>query len=130
MSRPTLLFYIAIAGVFVSLLTCVYHKDGLLSSNILKLNWFKLVLLIIIGFSGIMAYYCLVECVHYIDPVVASAIRSLEIVFGFIAQTILRNTMPEWISVLGAVVVMMSVIMIALEKPIVAKTPDCLKRIL
>ena len=61
------------------------------------------------------------KSLQMIDPTVVSFIRSLEIVLAYAVQVLIMHQVPDYVAGIGAVLVVISVALIALQDILVKK---------
>ena len=80
--------------------------------------------IVLAGIVGLLANLLAIKSYQLIPPTVASIVRCQEIVFAFILQAAFMAALPHFYSILGALLVVMSAIMIPLEEMLVRLIPN------
>ncbi|XP_023342131.1 solute carrier family 35 member G1 isoform X2 [Eurytemora carolleeae] len=68
-----------------------------------------------LAISGMIAYLSLTRALQIVSPTIVSSLRALEIVFAYIAESLIFSILPSALSVVGGGIVVFSVVGIALE---------------
>jgi len=71
-----------------------------------------------IGVLGLVQQYCLIYAVTLESPARVTIVRQMQIVLAYIVQIVMFDTMPMWTDLLGAGLVLATVILITLEKQV------------
>ena len=109
-----LVFLSGVAGAVISIIGCLLDTESQVIFNMEALSLKTWSILVLISVIGVLAYFSMTESLKYITPTSLSVLRALEIVFAYACQIILLGQMPDWMSILGASLVMLSVIGIAM----------------
>ena len=64
-----------------------------------------------------------------LDPTICAVLRAQEVIFGYVAQAIVLNVVPYYLSFLGAGFVLLSAICTPLEKYVRPRLPERLQLI-
>ena len=111
-----LLWWSGIGGLFVSLMAFTFDtKARILTASISIISYGDWSAYFIMAIIGLLAYFCMTKSLQMIDPTVVSFIRSLEIVLAFLVQILIMNQIPNYLAVIGAVLVLVSVGSIAIQ---------------
>ena len=125
-----LLFWAGVGGLIVSLSAFTFDERArILGPRIYEIPYSDWVCFVFMAFSGMAAYLSLTKALQLVDPTVAAFMRSLEIVFAYIMQAAIMQSLPPMSSIMGASLVMFSVSAIALQKHFMAVIPERLKPI-
>ena len=85
----------------------------------------------IVSIIGIVAYLLTVKCYQMIRPALASILKSQEIIFAFILQSLALEVIPSMYSIGGAILVVSSAIFIPMEDFLVQNVaPNCIRNLL
>jgi len=71
-----------------------------------------------IGVLGLMQQYCLIYAVTLESPSRVMIVRQMQIVFAYVVQIVMFDTMPKWTDLLGAGLVLATVMLITLERQV------------
>ena len=123
-----LVFYVGFASLVIAFLASIFdHKQRILSSSIAEITGDEWGLLFGVAFLGMSAYFASTKSLQMIEPTVVSVLRSLEIVFAFVVQVAVMSEWPTMYGVVGASIVFVSVVLIAVERHVVRIMPRWLK---
>ena len=67
------------------------------------------------------------KALQLVDPTLVSFIKALEIIFGYIFQTIIMKQMPTVLSITGAGLVLFSITAISLQDFLIGYIPEKVK---
>lgn len=123
------IFYVGLMTFFIAIFgTELDDKQRIFSPFIGEISLTEWGSLFLIAALGVAAYFCVTSSLQLIEPTIVSVLRALEIVFGFAIQTFIMGQKPSQLSAFGAALVLISVIMISLERPIVRLVPVSVRR--
>eukprot|EP00094_Tigriopus_californicus_P007511 TCALIF_07231-PA protein Name:"Similar to SLC35G1 Solute carrier family 35 member G1 (Homo sapiens)" AED:0.22 eAED:0.23 QI:0/0/0/0.66/1/1/3/0/777 len=123
------IFYVGLMTFFIAIFgTELDDKQRIFSPHIGEITLAEWGALFLIAALGVAAYFCVTSSLQLIEPTIVSVLRALEIVFGFVIQTFIMGHQPSELSAFGAALVLISVIMISLERPIVRLVPVSVRR--
>jgi drug/metabolite transporter (DMT)-like permease len=116
--RSTILvFYAGLCGVFASIIGCLLQADTnrIVTDleSLLPMDW---VILIMTSLVGIMAYFAMTAALKMITPTSVSVLRALEIVLAYLCQIVVMHQIPNKLCMIGATLVIVSVVGIAIEE--------------
>ena len=112
------------------LLTFIDKNDLILSGKIGEITMEKWLFMGLITFLGIFATYVRTKANQMLSPSLVNFIRSLEITFALFAQVLFFNDLPTILSIIGSVLVVLSVFAKILEEKITQLCPECLQNFL
>ena len=111
-----LLWWSGIGGLFVSLVAFTFDsKARILTTTVTMISYGDWMAYVGMAIIGLLAYFCMTKSLQMIDPTVVSFIRSLEIVLAFLVQILVMNQIPNYLAVIGALLVLVSVGSIAIQ---------------
>lgn len=120
--------YVGAASFVISIVcTSFDKKQRIFSSHIVDIAAGEWALILGMSILGIFAYFSVTKALQLIDPTVVSVLRSTEILLGFFVQVAIMHQIPDAFAVVGASIVFLSIIMIALEANIVRRLPQCIQ---
>ena len=77
-----------------------------------------------IAITGMTGFFCMTKALKMVDPTLVAFLRSLEIVFGFIFQVAVMKQMPTALSLVGAGMVLLSIIAVSLQDLFMVYIPE------
>ncbi|TRY67306.1 hypothetical protein TCAL_07230 [Tigriopus californicus] len=117
--------YVGAASFVISIMcTSFDKKQRIFSTQIVDIAAWEWALIIGMSILGIFAYFSVTKALQLIDPTVVSVLRSTEILLGFFIQVVFMHQLPDAFAIVGASIVFLSIIMIALEANIVRRLPQ------
>ena len=84
----------------------------------IKLNF------LIFFFIGISAVWMVTLSCQLIDPTINSVLRAQQVIFAYVAQTIVTQQMPQYLTFIGAGFVLLSAVCMTLEKWVKSRLPE------
>ena len=94
------------------------------------LDWTTMGHLFALGSIGVCAVWMVTTSCQLLDPTINSVLRAQQVIFAFVAQTIISQVIPYYLTFIGAGFVVLSAVCMPLEKHIVSKFPERLQRFL
>ena len=119
-SHNVLVFYGGIGGLFLVLIFAKFDEESKIFHNLGNADLPKITLS---AFLGIFANFMAIKSYQMIPPTVASFVRTQQVVFAFILQSAVMNVVPSVYSIIGAVLVVTSALLIPFESPFIAMLP-------
>jgi len=92
------------------------------------LNWNEMGELIALGAMGISAVWMVTGACKLLDPTICSVLRAQQLIFAYVAQTIVSQVIPYYLTFIGAGFVVLSAVCMSLEKYVVPKFPERLRK--
>ncbi|XP_002733472.1 solute carrier family 35 member G1-like [Saccoglossus kowalevskii] len=115
-SYLTIIFYYSVCGIITtSTLLFILDKYSLPQT---PHDWFFIVF---VGLCGVGGQILLTKALQYEKAVYVSIIRTMDIVFAYIFQYLWYGSKPDWVAMLGAILVTISSVGIALKRWYYAK---------
>ena len=65
--------------------------------------------------AGMLSFFFVTRSLQLIDPTIVAFVRALEIVFAYVAQVTILDQMPTTLAMVGAGLVLFSVLAVALQ---------------
>ena len=123
--RSTMLvFQAGLAGIVTSVLGCWLEANtNRIVTNMEALTAVEWVVLSMISMLGILAYFSMTASLKMITPTSVSVLRALEIVLAYLCQILILAQMPNLLCVIGASLVIISVVGIAIEERYKSRLP-------
>ena len=84
--------------------------------------------LFVLGSLGICAVWMVTVSCQLLDPTINSVLRAQQVIFAFVAQTIVCQIIPYYLTFIGAGFVVLSAVCMPLEKYVKPKIPEKLRR--
>ena len=119
-SHNVLLFYGGMGGFLLVLMIAKFDEESRIFHNFGNADLPKI---IFAAFLGIFANLMAIKSFQMIPPTVASFVRTQQVVFAFILQSAVMNVVPSVYSIIGAVLVVTSALLIPFESPFIAMLP-------
>ena len=117
-SWSLLTLYTGICGLFISLLTPLFDEEQRIVSPLITEistgDWLKLSS---VGIAALLGYCVKIKALQITDPTVVSCIRASEIVMAFTLEITALGQTPSMVEVAGSVLVVVSILCIAGERP-------------
>ena len=120
-SHNVLLFYGGMGGFLLVLMIAKFDEESKIFHNFGNADLPKI---IFAAFLGIFANLMAIKSFQMIPPTVASFVRTQEVVFAFILQSAVMKVMPCEHSVIGAVLVIASALLIQFESAFRSMIPN------
>ena len=120
-----LIFYAGIGGLFGTLCMVGFDKQSKLFYDFYEVNWGQVILIVCMG---IFALWMSIISYQLVSPTVVAILKSQEIVIAFIIQCGFDQTFPYAVTVIGAIMVMLSAVIIPLEEAFLQKLPPKVAR--
>lgn len=128
-STYVLILYSASASVVIALISAPINPlQTLLSYRIMNIPRDRWILYSFVTIGAILSNLCTIKSFQMTDPTTVVVLHQFEVVMGFLIQVFLMNELSNWLSFLGSALVVFGVIMITIEKEMVAKMPECLQK--
>lgn len=119
-----LVSYVGAASFFIAVVCTIFDlNQRIFSIQIVDIAAWEWGLIFGMAILGIFAYFSITKALQLIDPTIVSVLRSTEILLGFFVQVVIMNQIPNTFAIVGASLVFLSIIMIALEANIVRRLP-------
>ena len=111
-----LLWWSSVGGVIATIPTLAFDTNTrILSSTITDISLTDWITFCILSMSGLFAYFLYTKSCQLIDPTLVAVLRSTEIIFSFLVQTQIMNQLPNYLEVIGAFLVLISVTLFAIQ---------------
>ena len=111
-----LVFYSGLGGAVIALICSAFDPENKIIFNISAVEGFTWLLVGLVGLMGIIGHFSLTRSLRLIPPTTVAVLRSLEIVLAYIVQAVVMGEVPDWLSITGSGLVMVSVVAFALEQ--------------
>jgi len=111
--KPVILFYLGLAAAICGTVGLVTLDKPRLAVPVWE--W---ILTILIGILGLVQQYCLVWAVQLESPARVTVVRSLQIILAYAVQVVMFDQVPLLTDLIGAILVLATVIAITFEKQI------------
>ena len=85
------------------------------TSNIFAISLIEWISFCALSMSGLLAYFLYTRACQMIDPTLVAVIRSTEIIFAFLVQILIMHQFPDYIGIIGAILVLISVTAFAIQ---------------
>ena len=123
-----LLWWAGIGGIIAALISLAFDKQTMiLSTNIVNIPTSHWIGFLILSVGGLIGYFCMTKSLQMIDPTMVAFLRSLEIILGYAVQIVIMGQLPDVLSVIGAILVLLSVIAMALYGKVYNKIPESIR---
>jgi drug/metabolite transporter (DMT)-like permease len=93
-----------------------------------NLNWTYMGELFALGSLGICAVSMVTISCQLLDPTINSVLRAQQVIFAFVAQTIVSQVLPYHLTFIGAGFVVLSAVCMPLDKYVKPKVPEKFRR--
>ena len=118
-----LVFHAGLCGILTSILGCWAEADtNRIITDMETLTAIEWVILAMISMLGIMAYFTMTAALKMITPTSVSVLRALEIVLAYLCQILVMAQIPNLMCCIGAALVIVCVIGIAIEERLKARS--------
>lgn len=114
-SSSVLVFYSGLGGV---ILAVVFTATDPSIRDMEAADYFnpdEMLVLSLVTALGILGYFLHTRALLLLHPTIVSALRTLEIVFAYLAQALLMGSIPDLLTLAGSSMVLISVLALALE---------------
>jgi drug/metabolite transporter (DMT)-like permease len=111
-----LVFLTGLAGIGIAIVGCATQNEESIINKLESLTLSNWAILVMISLIGILAYFTLTESLRFVTPTTVSVLRALEIVLAYGCQVVFMGQIPNLTCILGATLVMISVIGIAIQE--------------
>lgn len=120
-----LLWWAGVSSIVISAVAYSFDEDArIFTLRVIEIAYFEWLAYLGVAFAGILAYFCMTKALQMIDPTVVAYVRALEIVFAYVVQVVFMHQMPAILSIVGATLVLFSVIAIAAQEKFVSVLPE------
>ena len=89
-----------------------------------NIDWILLGHLSALAVVGISAFWMVTLSRQLIDPTLNSVLLAQEVIFAYVAQTIVTQQMPQYLTFIGAGFVLLSAVCMTLEKWVKSRLPE------
>ena len=89
-----------------------------------NIDWILLGHLSALAVVGISAFWMVTLSRQLIDPTLNSVLLSQEVIFAYVAQSIVTQQMPQYLTFIGAGFVLLSAVCMTLEKWVKSRLPE------
>ena len=96
----------------------------MLSNEISQIPYTHWIAYVGIAISGMSGFFCMTKALKMVDPTLVAFLRSLEIEFGFIFQMAVMKQIPTVLSLIGAGMVLISIVAVSLQDLLMVYIPE------
>ena len=115
-ASTTLVLVCGLFGVLIGVVGCYMEEDSRILFDMEAMDSEDWLELLVISAIGILAYFAMTLALKSVSPTSVSVLRALEIVMAYACQIIMMGEFPNWICLVGAGLVMFSVVGLALDE--------------
>ena len=126
-----LLWWSGVGSLVVGLISSTFDKEcRIFSPQNADISYVTWLTYFGIAIAGIIAYFFMTKALQMIDPTVVAFVRALEIVLEYTIQVSFMHQVPGVLSIVGALLVMISVFGMAFQEKIVSTLPERIRLIM
>ena len=124
-NHNVLVFYSGLGGLFGTFMLLLCYEKSKIFYHFSGVNWIHLMVIVILGMTALW-----ISMISYqmVSPTVVSILKSQEIVFAFIIQSVVANTFPSPLTIIGALLVFLSGIIIPMEDQFLKRLPENVRK--
>ncbi|XP_023342119.1 solute carrier family 35 member G1 isoform X2 [Eurytemora carolleeae] len=115
-ASTVLVLYVGVLAILISAISAQFNSQCMIATGfIAEVQLEMWGVLFGLAISGMIAYLSLTRALQLVSPTIVSSLRALEIVFAYVAESLILFVLPSLLSALGASLVVLGVVGIALE---------------
>ena len=120
-NHNVLVFYSGLGGLIGTGVLLLCDEKSKIFYHFSEVDWTHLMVIVIMG---MIALWISMISYQMVSPTVVSILKSQEIVFAFIIQSVVENTIPSYLTIIGALLVFLSGIIIPMEEQFLKRLPE------
>ena len=120
-NHNVLVFYSGFGGLIGTGVLLLCDEKSKIFYHFSEVDWTHLMVIVIMG---MIALWISMISYQMVSPTVVSILKSQEIVFAFIIQSVVENTIPSYLTIIGALLVFLSGIIIPMEEQFLKRLPE------
>ena len=124
-NHNVLVFYSGLGGLIGTFVLLLCDEKSKIFYHFSEVNWTHLMVIVIMG---MIALWISMISYQMVSPTVVSILKSQEIVFAFIIQSVVENTIPSHLTIIGALLVFLSGIIIPMEEHFLKRLPENVRK--
>ena len=124
-NHNVLVFYSGLGGLIGTGVLLLCDEKSKIFYHFSEVNWTHLMVIVIMG---MIALWISMISYQMVSPTVVSILKSQEIVFAFIIQSVVENTFPSHLTIIGALLVFLSGIIIPMEEQFLKRLPENVRK--
>ena len=124
-NHNVLVFYSGLGGLIGTGVLLLCDEKSKIFYHFSEVNWTHLMVIVIMG---MIALWISMISYQMVSPTVVSIMKSQEIVFAFIIQSVVENTFPSHLTIIGALLVFLSGIIIPMEEQFLKRLPENVRK--
>ena len=124
-NQSVLIFYGGLGDLISVLILFPFDKSSKLFHDFEEMAWKHIFVLVALSLIGL---FLTITCYQTLNPTIASILRTTEVVFAFMFQTISTGTSPETLTILGAALVIFSTVFIPFESKALQRMPEYIRK--
>ena len=124
-NQSVLIFFGGLGDLISVLILVPFDNSSKLFHDFGELAWNRIFVLVALSLIGL---FLTITCYQILNPTIASILRTTEVVFAFMFQIVSTGTSPETLTILGAVLVIVSTVFIPFESKALQRMPEYLRK--